>query len=1034
MITHKFIPEKVQKLCERYRKLRFEDVAGVPMEYWETKEHFRREPTARDGAKWRPAKKGTRWGGEWISAWFRAGVRLPAACVGKRVFLRVDQHAETLLLVDHVPNGTFGEFHSAVMIALKGKADHRYHVNLEAYAGHYYPGTGVDPASRPTARKWKMFNGAFIALERGDVTAFLFDALTLLQLAEILDDNSLRKGRILHCLAEVFSVVDAMPAEMPEFSWRPKLAEARRIMRPLLEARNGSTAPLMAMLGNSHLDTAWLWPIAETCRKAARTFSSVVNLMDQYPELTFFQSAPCHTEMVRQLYPELFERIRKRVASGQWEPNGCMWVEPDGNIPSGEAFIRQILAGQAWWRKHFNRAADTLWLPDTFGYSANLPQILKGCGVDYFCTQKIGWNDTTRFPYDTFNWHGIDGTRVLTHFVSDYVGTPDPKALTREWNKVQHKDVQDRRLFMLGYGDGGGGPTNEMLEFGRRVKDLEGLPRTEWSTASAFLRKMERELTDLPEWIGELYLEAHRGTLTSIAKIKRGNRKAEFALRDAEIIASLAALRGAAYPATELEELWKDLLILQFHDILPGSSIDRVNDEAIAAFAELQKKTHALRDRMLDRVCAPNRKSKDQAILLVNTLSWRRGGELVLDGVPAGMIPEGENVIHQAYTDVEGRAKLAVLGIEAEPLSGRAIPLARAKRGGQPKSPFIVTRQGVITPFASIRFNKAGCITSMQDKASGRELVKKGGMLAYFMAGENVPLYWDNWDVNPDQHLKMGIQGHLLSRVVVASGPLQLRIRSSWKVGTNSTLTQDMVFHSTTPRVDFETLVDWNETHQLLKACFDLNILADSARHEIQFGHVERPTHFNQPDDRARFEVCAHKWTDLSENGFGAALLNDCKYGVSVLGTTIGLTLMKAGMNPDPRGDKGRHLMTYALMPHNTPFSVESVVRPAYEINVPLITRMADVSSRCFGAPALVDAPNVIIEAIKWAEGGDGFVLRLYEAGKTATKARVSLNVPVREVCETTHLEEQPRKLRVRDGAVDLDFRAFEIKTLLCKI
>jgi alpha-mannosidase len=340
----------------------------------------------------------------------------------------------------------------------------------------------------------------------------------------------------------------------------------------------------------------------------------------------------------------------------------------------------------------------------------------------------------------------------------------------------------------------------------------------------------------------------------------------------------------------------------------------------------------------------------------------------------------------------------------------------------------------VITPFASIRFNKAGYITSMLDKASGRELVKKGGMLAYFMAGENVPLYWDNWDVNPDQHLKMGIQGHLLSRVVVASGPLQLRIRSSWKVGTNSTLTQDMVFHSTTPRVDFETLVDWNETHQLLKACFDLNILADSARHEIQFGHVERPTHFNQPDDRARFEVCAHKWTDLSENGFGAALLNDCKYGVSVLGTTIGLTLMKAGMNPDPRGDKGRHVMTYALMPHNTPFSVESVVRPAYEMNVPLLTRVVDASTQGFSAPALVDAPNVIIEAIKWAEGGGGFVLRLYEAGKTAVKARVSFAAPVREVHETTHLEEQPRKLRVRDGTVDLDFRAFEIKTLLCKI
>jgi alpha-mannosidase len=1025
------IPGKLDAVARRYTALIFEPVADVAMELAETKEHFREEP-ARAGLRWRRARPGLVWGSAWTTGWFRGRVRLPAACQGQRVYLRAATGAkEALLLVDGEHRGVFDPNHAVVMMAASGRAGRTYRVAIEGHAGH--PCLGTQPDEHNLSDYRRTFDGVEVVLQRDDVLAFVFDLQSLLQLAEVLPDDSLRKNRILAGLGDIWQAIDAMPAETDESSWRPKLEAARRIMRPLLAARNGDTAPFMGIVGHSHIDTAWLWTIAETERKCARTFSSVLNLIEQYPEFRFLQSAPYHADIVRREYPGIFRRIQQAVADHRWEPNGAMWIEPDCNIPSGEALVRQLLLGQQFTRQHFGYTADAFWQPDVFGYSAALPQILKKAGVDYFLTTKIAWNDTTRFPYDTFRWQGIDGTEVLSHFNKIHC-FPDPKTLIGQWNDVQHKEAADRRLSAIGFGDGGGGPQYEMLEFARRVQDLEGCPRSDYVTVTEFMQGIEAQADRLPSWVGELYLELHRGTLTSIGQIKRLNRRGEEALRDAEIAWTLAALNTRRrYPADDLRDLWSRFLVNQFHDILPGSSIPEVNDQAIAEMTEQIGQAQGHIDAALGALAG--RGSAADAVLVMNTLGWERDGEwsLPADALPAGSVIDGDGVTCQRVTTAAGENRLTVHGLPLPPLGAARVPLRQGRAGGA--SPFTVgeTARGcrVDTPFLRARFDSAGRITSLVHKATGREIVADGGALNTIWLGEDVPAAWDNWDIDFDQQFKMEAQDRPVARRIVADGPLQLRLRHEVDLGAASKLTQDVVFHAHSAQIDFDTVVDWREKHRLLKAGFDLDVHVDSARHEIQFGHVSRPTHQNRPADRAQFEVVNHRWTDLSETRFGVAILNDSKYGISVNGADARLTLLKSGARPDPRGDEGVHAFTYALRPHEGGFAAESVVRPGYELNVSPRVGAAGSRAPAIGSLLCLDAPNVVVDAVKWAEDGSGYIVRLYECEGTAAKATLDVGHDVQRIAETNLLEDEVvQEVALRGRRARFDVRPFEIKTL----
>ena len=868
-----------------------------------------------------------------------------------------------------------------------------------------------------------VYEGMDICVKREELADFYYDLKIANQMAEVLDKGSFRRAAVVRALLDIhaFLYYDFENVDWDVFMDGVQKADA--ILKQMLSQPNAPSAPYAGFIGHSHMDTAWLWTRKETEKKCARTYANQMSLMDQYPDYTFIQSSAYHGDIIRRLYPDLFEEIKKRVKEGRYEPNGGVWIESDCNIPSGEYMVRQFVWGQRFTRKHFDYTSDAFWLPDTFGYSASLPQIMQGCGVKYFLTTKISWNDTNEFPYDTFYWKGIDGSKVLVHFNRSHAW-PSPETMaenimSRDGNTVKEKETSDMRLLSYGFGDGGGGPEFAMIEMADRLKDVEGLPRSSHTTVSGFMKRLEEGLYRPSTYVGELYLELHRGTLTNQHTIKRNNRKAEFALRDLEYMTVReAVLRDRVASAEKINPLTEELLVNQFHDILPGTCIPAAHDDAIRdvakVIAEAEKGTAEILSGLSDGA---------EGITLVNTLSFDRDDVVYLPF--AGSYVEGDYV-QQVVTDMEGNEKLAVMGAEIPALG--TLTLYPAGTADERKSAFYAEGLYLETPFLSVRFDEKGYIESLKDKRNGRQLKGEGYALNTFLVAEDVPLGWDNWDVDADFECKFADRAELLSREVAADGAVEYRIRSSYRLTEKSTLTQDMVFYADSPEIVFETKMDWQDDHRFLKAAFDTNIHTDYASQEIQFGYIRRATNRNTSVEKARFEVSNHKYTDLSETRYGAAVLNDSKYGISVEGSSMRLSLHKGGCMPDYRGDKGIHTCVYAFLPHLGSMDAVNVVRPAYLLNEKPLPVKGNMALDSF---ARVEAENVIIETVKPAEDArKAFVLRLYEAEGTQTATKLSFGVPVEQVEETNMLEETLIVLGT-GLEVELAFKPFEIKTLL---
>ncbi|MCU6795066.1 glycosyl hydrolase-related protein [Paenibacillus sp. WQ 127069] len=1038
---------KLRKLDEIYTDYIFEKLDEVAVHYWETAEHRYEVPGPEK--PWQPIRQGMAWGQEWSSAWFKGMYLVPDALKGQPLYVSAHTDGvEALFWVNGKPDGIFTHVkeaanrgnHHTLLLTEGSEAGTAFELAFESYAGH--PCVGTQPYENYRShdgypnRFERLFKSIDIMQRRDDVKDFVFDLRILNQLVSSEVVDAFRKGKIVNALLEVFQVLVQSPDETEECVWRPALDKARAIMKPLLEQRNGDSAPLAGIVGHSHMDTAWLWTREETIRKCARTYANVLSLMKQYPEYTFVQSSAFHTELMRRHYPDIFEGMKQRILEGRWEPNGGVWIECDCNLVSGESLVRQFLKGQRYTREHFGYTADTFWLPDTFGYSAAIPQILAGFHIQYFLTTKLSWNDTNLFPYDTFQWTGLDGTTVLTHFnfihcwpdaetlINRIYGTSQNKGWAIK-NDIQHKQVNDRRLISYGYGDGGGGPQYEMLETARRVQDVEGSPKAEHTTVARFMKELEETAVQPPAFVGELYFEGHRGTLTQMHEIKRNNRKAELALRDLEIIEVSGWLQGQHEPSPRRDEIHEILLINQFHDILPGTSIPEVHDQAIQELKDVIIEAKELTNSYLTASVEPS----PHAVTVWNTLSWARTGTFELEGIETGLIAADPSLQSQYIEDAAGRGKLLVGGVEIPALG--AVVIALDQGTADSSSPFEYDGIRLETPYASLIFDDHGYISSFIDKPTGRELRGSGHPLNTFLMGEDLPGSWDNWDIDMDVNGKLAAQTNLLHRELAANGPLQLRIRSEYQIGYRSTLQQDIVFYVDSPRVDFHTIIDWKEKHQLLKVGFDVDIWSQTARHEIQFGHVERSTHTNTSYDQAMFEVCTHKWTDLSESRFGVAILNDCKYGISVDGADIRLSLHKGGCHPDPRGDEGVHEVTYSLLPHQGAFSTETVIRPAYELNIPVLSVMGKVTGQAAASLLEVKATNVIVEAIKPAEEDHAYVVRLYEAERSAVRGmKLRFGTRPSKVALINMLEEEQEELVLTDSEVSLDFHAFEIKSI----
>uniref|UniRef100_A0A8C2VKB0 Alpha-mannosidase 2C1 n=1 Tax=Chinchilla lanigera TaxID=34839 RepID=A0A8C2VKB0_CHILA len=729
-------------------------------------------------------------------------------------------------------------------------------------------------------------------------------------------------------------------------------------------------------------------------------------------------------EWVKSHYPGLYAQLQEFACQGQFVPVGGTWVEMDGNLPSGEAMVRQFLQGQSFFLQEFGKLCSEFWLPDTFGYSAQLPQIMRGCGITRFLTQKLSWNLVNSFPHHTFHWEGLDGSRVLVHFPpgDSYGMQVNVEEVLKTVTNNQDKGRANHSAFLFGFGDGGGGPTQTMLDRLRRLGNTDGLPRVQLSSPDQLFEALESDQGQLCTWVGELFLELHNGTYTTHAQIKKGNRECERILHDVELLSSLALARSAhfLYPAAQLQHLWRLLLLNQFHDVVTGSCIQLVAEDAMKNYEDIRSHGNTLLSAAAGALCAGE--PGPEGLLVVNTLPWKRTEVLALPK-PGG-------------TQSLALVTVPSMGYAPAPTSTLPQPLT-------PQQPVFVMQEtdGSVTldnGIIRVRLDSTGHLTSLVLVASGREAIAEGALGNQFVLFDDVPLYWDAWDVM-DYHLetRKPLLGQVGTLAIGTEGGLR---GSAWfllQISPNSRLSQEVVLDIGCPYVRFHTEVHWHEAHKFLKVEFPARVRSPQATYEIQFGHLQRPTHYNTSWDWARFEVWTHRWMDLSEHGFGLALLNDCKYGASVRGNVLSLSLLRAPKAPDATADMGCHKFTYALMPHEGSFQDAGVIPAAYSLNFPLLALPAPGPAPATAWSAFwLSSPAVVLETVKQAETttqNRTLVLRLYEAHGSHVDCWVHTSLPVQEavLCDLLERRDPAGHLPFQDSSLKVTFSPFQVRSLV---
>jgi len=727
-------------------------------------------------------------------------------------------------------------------------------------------------------------------------------------------------------------------------------------------------------VGHAHIDTAWLWPLEETYRKCVRTFATQLRLMERYPDYRFACSQAQQYAWMRDRAPGLYERIKQRVASGQWLPAGGTWIEPDCNLPAGESLIRQFLHGQRFFERELGRRAEVFWNPDVFGYNGQLPQIMRGAGISGFLTQKLSWNRYTAPEHHTFRWVGIDGSSVLAHFppADTYNAEATVPELRRAARDFKDHERSAHSLLVFGWGDGGGGPTAEMLETLARVGDLQDVPRTTIGEPEAFFRDLADE-AEWPEVVGELYLEYHRGTYTTQARTKRASRRAERALHDAELLAAVAG-----EPAG-LEGNWQTLLLNHFHDILPGSSIGEVHARAERDLAEVEAAARAVRDRF---VSGP----------VVNTTGVAR--REVVRGSAGLAFAEAPPCGVGSFTSPRGTVALA----EAD---------------------------GFVLDNGSLRatLGRDGRLESLIH--GGREaMAAPGNVLELY---DDRPTDFEAWDLDPFHLETRADCPPATSAEIVLDDPLRAEVAFERPIGTRSRMRQVVRLDAESARLEFHCEIEWREERRALKVRFPVAVHAPRATYEMQFGVVERPTHFSTRRDAAQYEVPGHRFADLSEHGFGVALLSAATYGWSTLGQEMRMTLLRSARWPDPQADAGEHELAFAVFPHAGGWQDAGVTAEALRFNSPLLLGEGEAEPRSWFS---TDAPGLLVDTVKPAEDGDAVIVRLYEAHGGRGTARLRAGVPFTEAWFTNLLEDRLARADVDGGEVTIPYRPFEIVTV----
>jgi alpha-mannosidase len=964
-------------------------------------------------AEYAPIAPGDAWGRPWGTTWLRVRAEIPAAWrsaaadVEVVVDLGFNRHragfqAEGLLHDAHgVPLKAINPRNAAY--TLPHPLPERIELYLEAASNpdfdiEEFEFVPTELGDLETAGDDPLYRLAACELVRVDrrVWELAQDVQVLEQLLGELPADGTRAARIVGAFAEMLRVLD--PVDLPA-----SVDAARAALAPVLRSPAVASAHRIVAVGHAHIDSAWLWPVRETIRKCARTFSNVLDLMDADPEFVFACSSAQQYLWMRDGYPAIWERIRERVREGRWIPVGGMWVESDTNLPGGEALVRQFVEGTEFFRDEFELESDEVWLPDSFGYSGALPQIARSAGKRFMLTQKMSWNDTNDFPHHTFRWEGNDGSSLFTHLppVDTYGAEVTAKELVYAERNFRDKRHASISLVPYGYSDGGGGPTREMIAAAKRFRDLEGAPKVELGTPADFFRRAEAELADPSVWIGEMYLEGHRGSYTSQARVKRGNRRVEHLLREAEWWLTTAAVDlGRAYPAERLRELWRELLLLQFHDILPGTAIAWVHREAEAAHQRIAVELEALIAETVAALAGPG-----DVPLVANPSPF------AVAGVPGG-----------------GIGSLESADAAADAAAAAVAPAVRVERDADDDGGDVVLDSGAVRVVVDGR----GFITSLR-AAGAREFAVPGSPIGCLHLHRDIPSQWDAWDI--ERHYRdhrTALDGVEAREVVVdADGAM---VRTTRRHGA-SVAVQTVRVRPGSAVVDLEVEVDWHERDTLLKLAMPLQLRAEDAVSETQFGHVRRATHANTTWDHARFETVAHRWVHVGEPGAGVAVANDSTYGYDIgrtvdpegrSVTTVGASLVRGSRYPDPDADQGRHRFRFTLRPDA---GIPEAVEEGYALNLP--TRA--ITGGHAVAPLVETGPGVVIESLTLARDGSGDVIvRLYEAFGASVDADVSWRFPSSSVraVDLHEAREAGSRLRPVDQGVRMSLRPFELVTL----
>ncbi|MDR0933095.1 MAG: glycosyl hydrolase-related protein [Victivallales bacterium] len=1019
----------VKRACNFFERIKEDFFAEVKTLDCELRHSKLPVPYAdRLNGSYRKVVPGDKWGELWESAWIKLSGEIPASWAGKEIAFKLSVGGEALLFDKQgVPEYSFTntsvyvsqyrkEIYPFIAKAQGGEKIDRY---LEVGANGLF-GDEINPDSPSAGCEVGVIRTVQYGVFRRDVWLLHLDIETLLGVLCVRNpaDPNLeaaypRRGR------RAVQVLNAINESINAYADNPDNAvAARACLAEELSSPATSRASEVTAVGHAHIDTGWLWPVRETIRKCDRTFASQIKLLEKYPDYVFGASHAQHYAYTKEHYPELYAKIKAYVAEGRWEIQGGMWSESDCNLISGESMVRQFVHGKNFFMDEFGFEVKNLWLPDVFGYSGAMPQIIKKSDCDYFLTQKISWSQFNKFPFHSFMWRGIDNTEILTHFPPEdtYNTLLTPDQLNYGDSNYTEGPLLPGFLSLFGVGDGGGGPKEEFIERGLRCANLEGSPKVKFGRADAFFEMLNRHKDKLPTWVGELYLELHRGTLTSQSKTKQGNRRCEEILAATEFIWS--CLPPSEYPATELDKAWKTLLVNQFHDIIPGSSIREVYVVTEAEHAEILKTCNALIERGMSKLGSAN---ADQ-ITVVNTLSTAYANPLRLPDDWQGcqvLTSEGVEIAVQQEND-----GLWALG------NFPGFSFTVLKKGANTAPEAKPIDNGLILENELVRyeFDQTAHLIKAYDKEAKRDILAPDAQGNSFTMYVDIPNAYDAWDVDFFYEQEKQESPQAVKAERGASGAVRQVLKFELTIG-NSIIRQEVVLSANSKRLDFNTEVDWQESKRMLRVSFPTSVIASEASFDIQYGMVKRPTHRNTSWDFARFEVAGHKYMDLSDHDYGVALLNDCKYGHKVLDNTLDLNLLRSTNYPDYAADRGLQCFSYALLPHVGSLIESSVMTEAAAFNRPALV-LPKLAAKITAPCRLIESNGVIVSVVKKAEKSDDTVIRLVETNGRAGTARLALTKPDARLVETNLIEwSQGDTVAGSDGKFEVTLKPFEIKT-----